>query len=162
VAALFNSCVVQVEALKAQWRRVMDISAHERMALAQLWESGPMTMSQVGSSIGLSRAAVTSLIDRLEAAGYVERREDANDRRRTIVTHTDKAYSQVAPIASIHAIRLTEWVASMSDEEWDVIYRFLDAVGGTCKEEAARLRTFTDDEMRDGSAEVAGATGSLP
>lgn len=40
---------------------------------------------ELADATGLSSGAVTALIDRLAAAGYVERADDPNDRRRVIV-----------------------------------------------------------------------------
>src|SRR6476660_7787670 len=81
---------VALSGLVAQWLRGLTINAHERLAIAHLWEHGPMTMSELGARIPLSRAAVTALTDRLEALRYVVRTPDAHDRRRTVLTLTDR------------------------------------------------------------------------
>src|SRR5207244_6998218 len=53
------------------------------MCLLQM--HGPVTPGWLADSIGLTTGAVTGVVDRLERAGYVTRRQDANDRRRVIV-----------------------------------------------------------------------------
>ena len=45
-----------------------------------------MTMGELADALKLSPAAVTSVVDRLEAAGLAGRRPDERDRRRTIVS----------------------------------------------------------------------------
>jgi DNA-binding MarR family transcriptional regulator len=47
--------------------------------------TGPLTAGEIGAHLGLSSGAVTGLVDRLEAAGWVRRERDAADRRRVIV-----------------------------------------------------------------------------
>lgn len=54
------------------------------------------TMSELGRRIGLSRAAITTLVDRLTDLGYVVRTPDAEDRRRMRVVLTAAGRELVA------------------------------------------------------------------
>jgi DNA-binding MarR family transcriptional regulator len=47
--------------------------------------TGPLTAGEIGAHLGLTSGAVTGLIDRLEARGWVRRQRDPDDRRRVIV-----------------------------------------------------------------------------
>ena len=49
---------------------------------------GPMTAGRLAELSGLTTAAVTAVLDRLERAGYARRVRDANDRRHVIVELT--------------------------------------------------------------------------
>jgi DNA-binding MarR family transcriptional regulator len=51
----------------------------------------PLSAGQLSERSGLSPAAMTTLIDRLERKGYVRRVRDATDRRRVFVELTDQA-----------------------------------------------------------------------
>ena len=53
--------------------------------LGVIAQQGPLTAGRLGGLTGLSPAAVTGLIDRLERAGVAERRTDPGDRRRVLV-----------------------------------------------------------------------------
>src|SRR5215207_2407491 len=53
--------------------------------LGAIDQRGPLTAGQLGEVTGLSAAAVTGLIDRLERAGVATRRPDSADRRRVLV-----------------------------------------------------------------------------
>lgn len=48
-------------------------------------------MSRLSTDLGISRPVASDLIDRLEAAGWVQRTADAADRRRVLVSLTDHA-----------------------------------------------------------------------
>lgn len=48
-----------------------------------------MPVGKLAEAIGLSSAGMTTLLDRLEAKGYLQRRPDASDRRRVLVEMTD-------------------------------------------------------------------------
>lgn len=52
---------------------------------------GPLSAGQLAERSGLSPAAMTTLIDRLEKKGYVRRARDRHDRRRVFVALTDQA-----------------------------------------------------------------------
>jgi DNA-binding MarR family transcriptional regulator len=56
----------------------------DRLTLSLLWH-GPQTASAIARHTRLTPAAVTALIDRLEARGFLRRRPDPNDRRKVLV-----------------------------------------------------------------------------
>ena len=62
----------------------------ERLCLSFL-TSGPQTASAIARATRLTPAAVTSLIDRLEARNFVRRQPDPNDRRKVLVEHAEGA-----------------------------------------------------------------------
>src|SRR5579872_2723024 len=53
--------------------------------LEALLHKGPMPVNTLGAKVRLTSGSITSLVDRLEAKGLLERREDAADRRSRIV-----------------------------------------------------------------------------
>ncbi len=54
-----------------------------------LSQQGPMTAGQLAMHTGLSSGAMTTALDRLEAAGYARRVRDERDRRRVLVELTE-------------------------------------------------------------------------
>ena len=65
---------------RAQWQ-----------ALANLRRIGPMTQAALAEMMEVETATIARLIDRLESAGLIERKAEAQDRRVKLVTMTDKA-----------------------------------------------------------------------
>ena len=65
---------------QAQWRAIVHLSRSEGMTQATLAES-----------LEIQPITLTRLIDRMEAAGWVERRPDPTDRRARLIYLTDKA-----------------------------------------------------------------------
>lgn len=53
-------------------------------------ENGPLTAGEIGGRLALTSGSVTALINRLVRAGFVERIEDAHDRRRAKIALTSK------------------------------------------------------------------------
>lgn len=81
---------------------------HMRVLLA-LSLSGPLTIGDLATSLGLTSATTSLLTGELDRAGFLDRREDDNDRRRTIVSlpeHIRAPLEQVAN-AKLAALRRT-------------------------------------------------------
>jgi len=55
-----------------------------------LLAEGPSAPTRLAAPLGLTTGAMTKVLDRLEAAGYITRSHDPGDRRRIIIT-TDPA-----------------------------------------------------------------------
>lgn len=69
----------------------------ERVALLILDNAtDDISMSELGARVGLSRAAVTALVDRFTTAGWAERVPHSGDRRVMIVRITDAGRKLVA------------------------------------------------------------------
>ena len=66
----------------------MGINATDGRACDVLDQYGQMTAGELAEHLGLTTGAVTTLIDRLERVGMVERVRDASDRRRVYVNST--------------------------------------------------------------------------
>jgi DNA-binding MarR family transcriptional regulator len=68
----------------------------EAQAIAVLAETGGLGQTDLAARVGITTGACTALIDRLETAGWVQRTPHSTDRRRTIVTLTDRGHQLVA------------------------------------------------------------------
>src|SRR5436190_134437 len=60
-------------------------------ALINLRNNGPMTQSALADAVEIETATVARLVDRLEAAGWVQRKVAPGDRRVKLVSMTEKA-----------------------------------------------------------------------
>lgn len=89
-------------------------------------EEGPKSASQLADAAGLTRAAISAVLDRLERANVARRVADPDDRRRTLVEPTEHARQQIARIwAPIERDGLGE-LAGYSAAELQVIVDFLE------------------------------------
>jgi DNA-binding MarR family transcriptional regulator len=64
-------------------------------ALMTAYFEGPLSVSELAELIGLSVATTSLLVGELDRAGLVERSEDEEDRRRTLVTVDDDVGREV-------------------------------------------------------------------
>jgi DNA-binding MarR family transcriptional regulator len=88
--------------------------------LATLRRSGPpytLMPSQLAETLMLSRAGMTNRLDRLEAAGFVERELDRADRRSFRVRLTDGGYATVDAAMTAHTANVTKLLATLTPSE---------------------------------------------
>jgi DNA-binding MarR family transcriptional regulator len=106
----------------------LTVNMTDLQAMEHLMEGGPMTPSRLASRLAMSTAATTHVIDRLVAAGHVERRPHPDDRRKVTVTPTPasiaRAFEELAPMIS----GVTSVADSYSSEDRAVIESFLRGV----------------------------------
>jgi DNA-binding MarR family transcriptional regulator len=56
-----------------------------------LWEHKRLTISEIGRLTSLAKTTLTSMLDRMEESGLVERIPDTQNRRQIIISITEKA-----------------------------------------------------------------------
>lgn len=86
------------------------------------------TPTSIAAHLGISPAAATKLIDRLEAGGHIRRQADADDRRRTSIEVTDSTKTSArASVGRSHARRF-DAVASLTAADRTAVLRFFNAL----------------------------------
>lgn len=60
------------------------------LVMVALWAEDGQTVGQLGDRLFLESSTLTPLLKRLEAAGYISRKRDAEDERQVRLTLTDK------------------------------------------------------------------------
>lgn len=106
--------------------------------LGAIEHHGPLTAGRLGELTGLSPAAVTGLIDRLERAGVAAREADPADRRRVLVAVADGADT----IAQLyHAVdqRTRRALTRRSPAELAAIVAFLRDMTSVAVEQVAAI-----------------------
>ncbi|GAA3388451.1 MarR family transcriptional regulator [Cryptosporangium minutisporangium] len=82
--------------LDAAMAHRMSLTAGDFLALKHLLVTDePVGSVELGRRLGITSGAATGLVDRLEAAGYAQRRPHPRDRRRRIVTVTRRAEDDI-------------------------------------------------------------------
>jgi DNA-binding MarR family transcriptional regulator len=82
--------------MRAALTKRTGVGAADLDALEYLEAEGPLTQRDLGERLCLTSGAITMLVDRLEHAGWVNRRPHPTDRRYTLLELSPKA-AQAAP-----------------------------------------------------------------
>jgi DNA-binding MarR family transcriptional regulator len=116
------------------------INRNDQRCLELLDRRGPMTAGQLAEAAGLSAAAVTKVVDRLLAVGYVERVRSADDRRRVIIATTaaerQLAREVFAPIVADGVRMLSE----LTDDQLRLLHAVIRRAAALNTAHAERVR----------------------
>jgi DNA-binding MarR family transcriptional regulator len=101
------------------------LGATEEKTLFLLSKLGPLSAGEIAHHTGLTTPSVTSLIDRLESKGFVQRVRDTHDRRRVIVKHNEKRLAELFQVFSSLQENFTGFLETYSDDQLATIADFL-------------------------------------
>jgi DNA-binding MarR family transcriptional regulator len=82
-----------------------------------LWLAGPLEAKRVAQLAGMSRAAVSALVNTLERDGLVARRKAGRDRRSVELSLTAHGDQVFADAFAAHNAREQTWASALTDDE---------------------------------------------
>ncbi|MFI1015010.1 MarR family winged helix-turn-helix transcriptional regulator [Streptomyces sp. NPDC020965] len=114
---------------------VLDLSC-----LGALVRRGAMSAGELAGENGVTTGAITGVVDRLEAGGYVRRAKDPLDRRRVVVTLLPQAEDRIGPLFEGLTRSLGRLCEKYGEDELRTVVEFLRAAAPVTREETLRLR----------------------
>jgi DNA-binding MarR family transcriptional regulator len=125
--------------MRAALAKRTGVGATDLDALEYLEAEGPLTQSDLGDRLCLTSGAITMLVDRLEHAGWVNRRPHPTDRRYTLLELSPKAAdASPAELDSYHqAIRTL--VEAVPNRNRSIVAAFLREAAGAASSAAQDL-----------------------
>src|SRR6516164_9794815 len=103
------------------------ISPADLDALEHLEAAGPLTQRQLGDRLSLTSGAITMLVDRLERAGWVDRRPHPTDRRYLLLELSPDVAERTPPGLAQYHTAIGALTATMHGKDRDTIAAFLTA-----------------------------------
>ena len=103
--------------------------------------AGPTTAGKLGEHTGLTSGATTAVIDRLERAGFVRRRRDANDRRRVLVEIVKSSIDRIVPLYAPIKARVNQLNRQFNDAELSAVVDYMTRALEAGAEHVAWLQT---------------------
>jgi DNA-binding MarR family transcriptional regulator len=139
-----------VQAFDEQAARILGINLTDLRVLGILDRMGRLTASELADEAGLTTGSTTTLVDRLERAGYARRIRDTEDRRRVFVELTDGARGRMEKIWGPIGAEAGEMVGRYTKKELRLLVDYLERGRDLLKRHRARL------EQMDPEGEGAG------
>ncbi|NYE19943.1 MarR family winged helix-turn-helix transcriptional regulator [Microbacterium immunditiarum] len=110
----------------------MDMNATDlaamRMMIMREQRGETVSPHDVARHLRITTASTTKLLDRLEAAGHVERQPHPRDRRARVVVLTDTSRQEFYRHFGARLRGMRELADRYSDEELQLVTRFLDDI----------------------------------
>jgi DNA-binding MarR family transcriptional regulator len=117
---------IAMSRLMFAFSRAVGISVPEMLTLEHLDADGSLGPSELARRLQMTTGAVTALIDRLEAGGHVTRAPHPSDRRRVVITRTQKADEDITEEVAPMLVEILELADSMDDAARQAVGRFLE------------------------------------
>ncbi|WP_314588837.1 MarR family transcriptional regulator [Paenibacillus terrigena] len=130
-AVLFHQAIADEYGLNA--------TDHKCLMFLSKGESEGVTAGQLAELTGLTTGAVTSIIDRLEKAGFARREKDPNDRRKVIVRPVPEQVARIGERFRSIQENTFKLLARYSEQELQVILDFLQASNRMSMDEIERI-----------------------
>ena len=102
-----------------------------------------MTAGRLAEATGLTTGAMTTVLDRLERAGYARRIRDAADRRRVLVELTPEAPAGAGDFYGEHMALAERLYQRYSEEQLELLLEFVREGRELNEREAAQLEART-------------------
>lgn len=107
---------------------ISEFNGAQGRILFVLWEQDGITISELSQRTGLAKTTLTSMLDRLEAAGHVQRTSSPNDRRALKLVLTPKAHALKDKYDAVSAEMNEIFYGGFSDDEILAFESFLGKV----------------------------------
>jgi DNA-binding MarR family transcriptional regulator len=117
--------------------RPLNVSAAGGLVLGLLRDRGPMSPSELGERLIVTRATVTGLLDSLERRGFVTRSPNPSDRRGLVVEITPEGLAVLQQVRTLVHQHETSWMSVFTPEELTtyigLLHRIQDSVLGAAE-----------------------------
>jgi MarR family 2-MHQ and catechol resistance regulon transcriptional repressor len=108
---------------------ITDVQLNMMMMLGHQGEhEGGLSQARISEMMLVNRANITSLVDRMEKAGFVIRTAAAGDRRYNIIKLTKKGKRLLEKVEPLYAKEVTRIMSVLSDGEKKKLIKMLEKV----------------------------------
>lgn len=107
----------------------MDLLTYTTLSHTYLAGPAGIRMKDLATNATLSTSGLTSLVDRLEKRGLLERTPDPEDRRATRIVLTAEGFEQGRKAAHVHVESIEEhFAARLTEAEATIIAKILERI----------------------------------
>ena len=136
-----HAALVHTEAFLA-----IDVTMSQAQLLYVVSTRPNVSMSVIAAQLHIRPPAVSGLVDRLVDHGYLQRREDPNDRRQQLVTATPAGLEVVDKLRELDDSYVRGLLSGLSSDELDCVGRGLQALA---REAALQTAARTAQDLDD-------------
>jgi DNA-binding MarR family transcriptional regulator len=106
------------KAFEARIRPIADLTgAQWRVLFALKRSQGVMTQTQIAEMLGMEKAPLGKILDRLEAGGWIVRKNHPTDRRARLVSATSKIGKYAEELAAAAKVTFAQTLKGMRQHE---------------------------------------------
>ncbi len=117
----------------------MNLNPTDAECIDFLMEMGPSTAGDLAKVTRLTTGAITSVIDRLQKAGFVKRESDPNDRRKVIISFIPKKHEKAKQYYAAMAKDVYELFSIYSESKIKLLRQHSDALTAIFQKHAEKV-----------------------
>ena len=106
----------------------LDLSIGQLRTLMLLSADGDTTISDIAARLDVGKPASSILVERLVQLGLARRTEDANDRRRTLVTLTQSGEELITRLRQGNLDRFALWIEELAPDDLAALRQGMQAL----------------------------------
>jgi DNA-binding MarR family transcriptional regulator len=125
VARSLRSLSTEIDRLDQVAAERYGLNRTDMRGLDLVGQLGPIAPTSLARQLGFTTGGITSVIDRLEKAGYVRRLPDPRDRRRLLLERTQATAERDQEVFGPMEEAIAKRLARFTDRELEVIRTFL-------------------------------------
>lgn len=95
-----------------------------------LWQKDTIPIVEIAAKTGLAKNTLTVMLDRMEENGLVFRKQSADDRRKTLVCLTEKAYGLERDYNLVSQQMNDLFFQNLSEKDIEELEKYLDIILG--------------------------------
>lgn len=96
-----------------------DLNTAQGRIIFSLWQHDTMPITELARHTALGKTTLTSMLDRLERSGYIVRKVDGKDKRKTIIALSEKSKSLENRYAVVSKEMTSLFYEGLSDNQID-------------------------------------------
>ena len=139
-----RSLQASVDAFDDAVAALLGVNRTDLRCLDELMQAGEASPAQLAARLRLTTGSTTTLLDRLERAGYVTRSPDQHDRRKVVVRPTPHAQQRAMEVYGPVAEDGAEALARFSAGDLEAVLRYLRISREVQQRHLQRIRPETD------------------
>lgn len=108
--------------------RLSGLTGPQLLVMQVIARQGPLTPGAVAKEVSLSQATVTTILDRLERKGYLQRERSSQDKRMVLVSLTANGQEVLSRAPALLQESFTQRFGELTDWEQNLILSSLQRV----------------------------------
>jgi len=139
----------------------LDLSIGQLRTLMLLAADGDTTISDIAVCLDIGKPASSILVDRLVQLGLARRTEDANDRRRTLVTPTEAGEELVTRLRQGNLDRFAQWLEAMTPDDLSALRQGMQSLRAIAERTAPHPQAETTHKHNQPADTVGVTSGTV-
>lgn len=126
---------------------IYNVTKSQWIAMYYIEKNESLSQKDLADLMGASQPTVTGILDRLEKQGYIERREDKEDKRRKVIGLTKEGRKINKKLTDIGEDFRNACLEDVSVKDQEIFLDILDKMVKSCKKWDEDTKRISDEKL---------------